>query len=464
MAYTKKVWTDDLTNLSAENLNNLEDGLAEASVKVEEASAAVLQHAENLTGLNESLEKLTTDFDKVSSDSSVMQQQIEDNTFALGGHAEALEGQKQWRQEIEILFDGLSTEIDENHAAALEHAHDKGNPHNITPDQIGAYTCQEVDDKLSPVTTVSNVGTNFIDVMCPSIGQFAHNIRLELKSHDEFAGGALWEISAGEAHKTGIYDFISLYTDTILGSAGYTWQQLDSGIEGMVTLSNSDLRNLSAVPVACITSSFGVTALFSDTPNLVIDLVNDKLKKHYFIPIGAENNLRLVVNDDRLFIRRGTFRDKYVIELPQGTKINTILLENGTYSSGCYGSYYVATLQKYTFTLSDNDGTVASSDVIFQEGSYLLPYKPTQETQRDDFIVSGHLLGSATDIEIEYKLSYFRNDTNLHEILNLSSDLTSAEKEQTTFDVKKEFESLITVGVADPDITTPGVLYFKYLP
>ena len=499
MAYTKRNWVNNETELTAANLNSLEVGVEAASVQAEAAAVQASEAQQSIADLSGTVRNIS---DSLDTDLPDIKSQLAINRENINTVDAALSKQLGWNQDIEQYYNDLAGTVDLNHASTLEHVQAK-NPHNITAEQVGTYTKQEIDTKLRPVETISNTFNDYEDFECPNISKFPHNLRLEIKKVDESQDGLLWVIGGipdwqpdfsldgddgdeeGDPYAVApLADWgdptggnenpknpISGYAELFTGSnASATWQPLDLGIPGGTVITSADLQLFQQLPTiyqpasrtaGCIEFD---TTIGPDYPEVVLALVNNNLKKHFLISLGSDLNIRYVIKNDKLFVQREEHADKYQISIPENTEFYALLLKSGTFNAVTVNyDTCVPILDYFTLFINDNSGQVAYSE-LYQEGTYLIPYTPSSPIPQD-FEVTGYFSqnGDLQDLFIEYSLSYFKADSELGSILSLSNSSSSSNSE-LGIPVEDALQKLINVGIADPDSSTPGLFYFKYLP
>jgi hypothetical protein len=430
--YTKNNWTDDSTMLSAENLNKIETGLEDASAQIVLLDQAVKSISEDLLGSEE--------FEAIQ---------------------EAIEDQLDWNTEYAGYHSNLQSEVAAISSTLSAHTGDS-NPHGITARSIGAYDSEAVDAMFHPIAEVSGSGSGFIDIeSCENISQVAHNIRLDLESNDIFEGNQLWDIIEDASTQSCVAS--ALNTSAVTDLLSSNWQQIDGVAEDLV-LNKAALQNFTAIPDSKLNFTNNFAAQLTTAARVVLVLYNETFKRYYLADMGEVSELSTVVNNNILFVKLAGANKKCMLEIPESAQIKQVFVSNTVLDIPNFSVtiFQGASLESYTFELNDNNGQVAYSDEIYQAGSYLIPYSPTYSEGAQEFNVGGKISSSGTNINLSYKLSYFKNDTRLNEMFKLSPDIETINRNIETR-YEKELQRLVTVGTADPDGSTPGLIYFKYL-
>lgn len=461
MSYLKTTWVDDSTPLSAENLNKIEDALSIAYDTAERASSTASENNQLLSNLSETV----TDLDETVDGLNEQLDNLINKTIP-----EHINNANQNFGLIASLSGDLGT-ISSSFGAHTS----ADNPHAITAAKINTYTATEIDGKLDPVKTIqgktatgSTTGVSLV-LPCENIGCFSQNLILDVKSHDTFSGGYLWDIFSG----TSIASITaSSLSTTLFQDSGFIWQQINADIPGVTTTINeSFLSTLKAIPKTSLPSNengsdtlFGGCAAitFNKNVNIVIALRNVSLGTYYLIPVGTDNDIRVYVYNNKLFIRRATAKTKHIIDVPEGTKLFTVFLDNTTVNTSTTCSIKYSSINAYSVSFACTGGTAASLTNMYQEGSYIIPYKYVAPATGTTFSVTGTLSG-VSSVEAECTLSYFKDGTNLNKMLKFY-ETTAVNEENLKTATQKELQKLINIGTVDPAASTPGLVYFKYLP
>ena len=466
MAYIKREWKNQETLISAEHLNDIEEALEATSMQSSETAAELSNQASDISTLSEELSGLA---DYVQNDIYAGNIQPMANTLIEQGETLAVfdqlfSDQSSWNADMESRYDGLSEVVEQNRLNVESHTSNASNPHNVYPAQIGAYSSQEVDEKLSPVATINGTAAKFtFDLQ--DIGQFAHNIRLDLTSNDTASGGYLWSIDRSTSHATlATSNFTKGYNgiSTLLdGSSGYTWSQIPCGLSS-VTITSSTLSALYGLASSAIPSTGGFDIELSSSANVYLDFIDTLSYKRYFIAIGADTNFKIMHINNKLFIHSVSKAKKIVIDLPEGVVFNTLYR-----SATATGTTYFPIYNAPQFSASDTFGSGCFKSIpsFIKEGTYFIPFTPNLE-ETDGYFVTGYI-NQLADFSIDIKLSYFKSGSALSEMLNLCTGASfdsNAVLSEARAESKKEVQNLINVGIMDPDEDTPGLIYFKYLP
>ena len=478
MAYTKKTWVNNKTKLNAENLNALETGLASTSSLADENATKVAAHGTTLNTLNTGFNNLSGKVDNViTNDLQGLNSQLDDHAEALDDVNTQFNNQANWNNEFLAVQQDTMEEVANVAASLSSHVNSRANPHAVTAAQVNAYDKQAIDEKLSPVAVHSvNGATAMHSTTLPNFGRFEQTVKFEITSRDSYAGNFLWRISTGSV----IINNANLASSVVAQSPvsanmllpEYTYEQLDSGISDAINITDSTMwQTFSVLPNTRLNSRIS----FTTAPQVMLCLENDTLKKNFFVLLGYDNSFSYCLVDNQLFIQRESHADKYMIEVPEGCSVGNLYIKNATYdaSNTTFTNYY-AMLDRCNLLVQDADfqGTNFGG-YIYKSGTYYSVFKPLPieesswpdpEGSAEDNPYSVHYdyLNTAAVLS-DFKISYFKNNSNLGSIIGMCPGSAMTEDEIKE-EVKTTLKDLIATGIADPEESTPGLFYFKYLP
>lgn len=135
MAYTHRTWENDITQLNADNLNNIEDGIQQAIDKGTENATKIQT---NTTNIGNNTSAINTHTSNKSNPHSVTASQV-------GAYT---------KTETDINIDNASSAI---LSSLITHTNNKSNPHSVTASQIGTYTTTQIDNKISANSAVTHI-------------------------------------------------------------------------------------------------------------------------------------------------------------------------------------------------------------------------------------------------------------------------------------------------------------------
>lgn len=463
MAYSRKIWIDDSTPLSAQNLNSLERGLELASQQAEDNASDLAGQAVTVQKLSDDVAELSNRIDEKLQQFNndiitPMRDDITENADKLEDILECTSELEGWSSQVEYWRNTCS----ENLSGCVSHISDADNPHNVTAEQVGTYSKEVIDQKVMPVKTITGEVTDGnLSFPLADMGYFSsYSLRLSLQ-------GTLWDIVEEELAETSNFDSQSLISDKItnlLVNPEFTWQQVESSID--TTEINTDfLRTLKAIPASALFSTTGMLIDFGlileEHIHMVLDLFSESLARHYFVSLGKDRAFSIALKDNKLFIKRTACGDQIIIDnISTDLKLETVYIKGGF--NNCTIS--TAELKGYTFLVKDTKGIAASLTNIYSSGSYSVLFNPAPLQLPQKFSAWVEIYGP--DNSVFYSLSYLHKESNLS-ALELN-DIFTVEKENIIKDLKTEVglevQKLINYGTVDPSSSTPGLVYFKYLP
>lgn len=503
MAYTKKTWKNNETKLNAANLNAIENGLEVAATKADEAAAKAASntttingHTTAINGLTTSLNSLTTTVNSNKTDANNKFTSVENRIAAveqvngtqnstistLGTEITRVEG--KFDSSVASLTSGQST----TNTNLNNHKNAKNNPHGVTAAQLNVFTKAETATLLSPgkvytslpqnnsstitTTSISNLGIGRQRVIV--------NIpQLNITDQDGTPGdGALWRLT--EDHTSGI----ELYSDSDLDSFtdqadGRPYEIIDFDEEGSTfsahynVLPDNYLENMKYIYMEYTNKSSGWALYSSDDASqafITIICYSQSLNKFFLVPIGYNGqtfehfaftrlgNRYLLIKGNYVY-RKVVYLKKYADDLEfwsLGINFNTTYATSGTIEiipTECNSCV--------RFTLTSGSGTslVPNTALPLANRDYVFEINASSSSA----VIGATGYGQSHVLELETR--YATNDNISVSSMSDHKYINSAtEQRELDFKIKNAVNNLIVTGTADPDGSTPGLLYFKYLP
>lgn len=501
MAYSKKTWKNSVTKLNAANLNTIESGLEAAATKADEAAAkatanttTINGHTTAINGLTTSLNGLTTTVNNNKTDTNSRFTSVENRIAAV----------EQINDTQNSTISTLGTEIIrvegkfDNSVASLtsstnsiggilrEHQENTANPHSVTAEQVGAYTKVAIDDKLTPtksitlspgldtanVTTINDInaqshkvilelgttGQKYVPAILPTGGTFSGLIRpISIDCCNQLADAFpnyVYEYSEGGGwtDKITIDELHFVYPTYSKERSGWHlatshWQS-DGGM-----------------------AYYDDSEDFSDNEHVKVCLLlkNDVLKKFYILDFGSNyssyESFGYYDLGDKIIVECN-YNTSYLIDLsdyPEGTEFYTIGLDFADVNN-VYKLCEISTPDIPYFALYDSSGGCLANTALFKGGRYEFDIASTSSSVYTEFYgIRAGAYGSDV-FPANATFSYLPNNSNLAFLVKHISKDTAGLDTLISKSVKSELTNLITTGIADPDASTPGLLYFKYLP
>jgi hypothetical protein len=504
MAYTKKTWKNNETKLSADNLNTIENGLEAAATKADEAAAKAASntttingHTTAINGLTTSLNSLTTTVNNNKTDANSKFTSVENRIAAveqvngtqnstlstLGTEITRVEG--KFDSSVASLTSGQST----TNTNLNNHKNAKNNPHGVTAAQLNVFTKAETATLLSPgkvytqlpqnnsstitTTSISNLGIGRQRVIV--------NIpQLNITDPGGTPGnGALWRLT--EDHTSGI----DLYSDSDLTSFtdeadGRPYEIIDFDEEGSTfsahynVLPDNYLENMRYIYMVYTNMSSGWALNYTgdDAYQAFITIIcySPSLKKFFLVPIGYNGqtfeHFAFTRLEDRYLLIKGNCVYRKVVDLKKyaddlefwslGINFNTTYATSGTIEiipTQC------TSCVKFTLTSGSGQSLVSNTALPLANRDYVFDINASSSSA----VIGATGYGQSHVLELETR--YATNDNisvssmSDHKYINRVT-----EQRELDFKIKNAVNNLIVTGTADPDASTPGLLYFKYLP
>lgn len=449
MAYVKKTWENDITQLNADNLNNIENGIQEAldsastnATNISTVTKATETNASLISGLEEDISDLNT---RVGT--------AEENIVTNRGNIENLETDVS-RLESSIM--GIQENVNPIGEGLLQHITNYENPHRVTASQVGSYTKSEVDALLEDVdatVSVDSVKTGMCstltNITLDNISPKPHNLYIKVENQQD-TSGQLWTHMAGsfidEVSMSGIYDTL-----------GWNLQSRPD-----VSISQLKLKD-----IACSTftsydnvrvldtdyNQYGLMFMWADIAyrsgyEFVLVLDNVDRDQVFVVNFGTQyTEISAYISGTKLCVC--TDGDKQSIDVPSGTKIRTFgYVSDGGIANGYVNVMYV-TQSSFQF-----DATTIGSKILYEDGTYYLPINENNIPNTPNH--TAYLINT-TGIPVYYEIGYMK-DT---ELVNILKYVPKSEVDKE--DIINEIQNVISCGTEDPDGSTPGLFYFKFV-
>lgn len=511
MAYTKKTWKNNETKLNAANLNAIENGLEAAATKADEAAAKAASntttingHTTAINGLTTSLNGLTTTVNnnKTAADSkftsvenriaAVEQVDSTQNSTisTLGTEITRVEGK------FDSSVANLTSSISTTNTNLNSHKNAKNNPHGVTATQVGAYSKTEIDTINSAAihqcpTMLYSDSTRNYTYNIDDISRVPQKLLINTdKTYDAAMGytttgpNALWNLVYSDT-------FMDLGVDGWFGDfettfSGYTYDLIKKDInsENIINYDSTDpyaripenyLSTMQCVYPVYVHGSTGFSTNGSgdDATGCYTSLIFESPSQHklYIVPCGTNNGLyeRLMFHivSDRYLLIQGNFVYKRVVDLKaygddlvfHSIGFNNISMSGAVRLLSINAKYPIFAL--YT----DLGETMISPKPLLSVGTYEIDFNPSVAVNDYEYLIY-YFENPNINISIKNSIQYARNSSNL---ISLGRNIPSSidmDKLNRDMELKAQLavKQLINVGTSDPDASTPGLLYFKYLP
>lgn len=503
MAYTKKTWKNSETRLSAENLNTIENGLEAAATKADEAAATAAAntttingHTTAINGLTTSLNGLTTTVNNNKTNADSKFTSVENRIAAVeqvnntqNGTINTL-GTEITR--VENKFDSSVATITANHSslssAFTSHASNTNNPHQVTAAQTGAFSKTEINTLLSPCIKES-ISTNGSTALATTSGldlsTGKQNVIITpikavtaLNTEQEYNEGpnAMWYLtellSGNEVNTEELSSFSSL-----LSNCSYDIINIAEDGSTICEANNYPVNYISDMqyvdPTYIATSNgwalptAGISTAFTYGAFVTIIMYSPLQRKYFLIPTGFNSGtyerLRFYFLDNRYLLIHGNCVYKYSIDLARyGNDIEFFSLGfNGLNNTYTTATFKPTEAHCASFILTDPSGnsTIPTTYVTTSAQEYVFNINPSSSEYTLGF------QGYGQQYSASLRMQYARNDSA--NLIRLGKNIPTNQEEldkDLDIKVKRALSDLISTGTGDPNASTPGLLYFKYLP
>lgn len=504
MAYTKKTWENNKTKLNANNLNAIENGLEAAATKADEAAAkaaanttTINGHTTAINGLTTSLNGLTTTVNnnKTAADSKFTSVEnriaaveqvdsVQNSTIStLGTEITRVEG--KFDSSVASLTSGQST----TNTNLNNHKNAKNNPHGVTAAQLNVFTKAETATLLSPgkVYTLlpQNNGSTTTTTSISNLGIGKQRVIVNIPqieitdSGGTPCDGALWRLT--EDYTSGI----ELYSDSDLDSFtdqadGRPYEIIDFDEEGSTFsahyngLPDNYLENMKYIYMVYthIHSGWALNYSGDDAHQAFITIIcySPSLNKFFLVPTGYNGqtyeHFAFNLLEDRYLLIKGNYVYYKVVDLKKyaddlefwslGINFNTEYATSGTIEiipTQC------TSCVKFTLTSGSGTSLVPNTALPLANRDYVFEINASSSSA----VIGATGYGQSHVLELETR--YATNDNISVSSMSDHKYINSVtEQRELDFKIKNAVNNLIVTGTADPDGSTPGLLYFKYLP
>ena len=508
MAYTKKTWKNNETKLSAENLNAIEAGIEAAAAKADEATAkaasnttAINGHTTAINGLTTSLNSLTTTVNNNKTDANSKFTSVENRIAAveqvngtqnstistLGTEITRVEG--KFDSSVASLTSGQST----TNTNLNNHKNAKNNPHGVTAAQVGAYSKTEIDtinSSHSVAVTITTGDTSDQIVNVDNVSPLPQKILIKTTKESDLeqddwsysgGGNSLWTIDYSSTVLHTLDEDSDFGYNLASSVSNHTIDFIKKDINGddiiaynstsYNTIPDNYLSTMRFIYPVYTNNSSGFSLRYDDGAYycfITLILRSDSQKKLYLVPVGINGALyeRLMFSiiSNRYLLIKGNYVFKKVVDLKAyGDDLVFYSMGFHNLTDGGTVELHDVTPKYPSFALySDMGETVVPSTPLLSTGTYEVDITPPADF--DYFIY--FIQNSNPYIGISNNLQYAPGNSNL---MSLGRNIPSSidmDKLNRDMELKAQLavKQLINVGTSDPDASTPGLLYFKYLP
>ena len=513
MAYTKKTWKNSETRLSAENLNTIENGLEAAATKADEAAAKAASnttiingHTTAINGLTLSLNGLTTTVNSNKIDANSKFTSVENRIAAVEQKNSTQDGsissvkariaaveQKNSTQDgsISSLSNSVAT-INSNHSslssAFTSHKNSSNNPHNVTAAQTGAYSKTEINTLLAPIirsltstagsaelatASISNISTGEQNIIITLSKSSAEN---DFESSFHGGSAAMWYLTENSTatHTLNIaIDFEQF--SSLLYNCSYEIlndiHNILSTISSSYTYPDNYITNMRYVsPVYAKTANGWALHCCDDAASgsfVTIILYSPSQHRYFLIPTGTNGDIHEHLSfyflDNRYLLVCGQSVYKYSIDLaPYGDDLELYSLGFNNFDSS-YSSVnlHQTTAHCASFILTDGSGTtiIPTTYIPTSNCEYVFNIEPS--TSQCILGLQGYNQPYSATLLMQYA------ENSATALIALGKNIPAKQEESCKdldIKVQRALSNLISTGTGDPDASTPGLLYFKYLP
>ena len=486
MAYNKTTWVDFETKLTAANLNKIENGLADASAKADNATNTINSWGAStgpvgkVPGLVEDVQDHNTRLNTIELDLYAENDGIEDRLDVAEGDIDDLE------TEVATIKQSHGSTLSTIESVLSGHLSDKSNPHKVTPAQLGVYTQSEVDTRLSAgfLTAHLDLASSSYDTvtaqdMCVGEQRIIVKATKTDTTTDPFAdylGGfnSLWTMD--ESNDPDYYIDVDADMDqfsTLLSNCSY--EIIRETADGIVVDYTCDdyLSSMRYIYPECATINGGWALNYATDAAyysfVTIILYSPSQRRYFLVPTGTNGNshehLMFYLLDNRYLLVRGNYVYQYTFDLKHyGDDLEF-------YSLGFNGGGDSSINDKYTIALKPTNVGCANFILDSFTGASIIPYTymPLANYEYEFDIMSNSMgcvfstYGYTQSYPLEIVMQYAKYHSGLMALgRNIPVNQEKLDKE-LDIKIKRALFDLISTGTGDPDASTPGRLYFKYL-
>ena len=502
MAYTKKTWKNNETKLNAENLNAIEAGIEAAAAKADEATAKAASntttingHTTAINGLTMSLNSLTTTVNSNKTDANSKFTSVENRIAAveqvngtqnstistLGTEITRVEG--KFDSSVASLTSGQST----TNTNLNNHKNAKNNPHGVTAAQLNVFTKAETATLLSPgkvyTSLPQNNGSTITTTSISNLGIGRQRVIVNIPqinitdSGGTPLGSTLWRLT--EDHTSSVnLDAVIDFDNFTAAADGRPYEIINFDEEGSTfsahynVLPENYLGNMKYMYLVYSQINHGWALNYSsdDAYQAFITIIcySPSLNKFFLVPTGynGETYEHFAFNllEDRYLLIKGNQVYYKVVDLKKYA-YDLEFWSLGINFSAMYTGYVEIFPTQCTdcvkFTLTSGSGTslVPNTALPLANRDYVFEINASSSSA----VIGATGYGQSHVLELE--TSYATNDNiSISSMSNHTYINSAAEQKELDFKIKNAVNNLIVTGTADPDGSTPGLLYFKYLP
>lgn len=502
MAYTKKTWKNNETKLNAANLNAIENGLAAAATKADEAAAKAASntttingHTTAINGLTTSLNSLTTTVNNNKTDANSKFTSVENRIAAveqvngtqnstistLGTEITRVEG--KFDSSVASLTSGQST----TNTNLNNHKNAKNNPHEVTAAQLNVFTKAETATLLSPgkvyTSLPQNNGSTTTTTSISNLGIGKQRVIVNIPqieitdSGGTPCDGALWRLTEDYTSSINLDAEIDFDNFTVAAD-GRPYEIINFDEEGLTFsaqysyLPENYLGNMKYMYQVYSQINHGWALNYSgdDAYQAFITIIcySPSLNKFFLVPTGYNGqtyeHFAFNLLEDRYLLIKGNYVYYKVVDLKKYA-YDLEFWSLGINFSAMYTGYVEIIPTQCTscvkFTLTSGSGTslVPNTTLPLANRDYVFEINASSSSA----VIGATGYGQSHVLELETR--YATNDNISVSSMSDHKYINSVtEQRELDFKIKNAVNNLIVTGTADPDGSTPGLLYFKYLP
>lgn len=488
MAYNKTTWVDFETKLTAANLNKIENGLADASAKADNATNTINSWGAStgpvgkVPGLVEDVQDHNTRLNTIELDLYAENDGIEDRLDVAEGDIDDLE------TEVATIKQSHGSSLSTIGTGLSGHISNKNNPHEVTPAQLGVYTKTEVDMRLSPNTAVLNLTreTTSYDTLVMNDVHLGKQRVLLTANKTDLAGDtymdhsgyetALWYLTETDTPTWNVdLDTDMDHFSNLLSNCSY--EIINETMDGIKIMCDQPdyISSMRYVYPVYATTSYGWALNYcSDAAYYAyatIILYSPSQHRYFLVPTGVNGgtyeHLMFYLLDERYLLVRGNYVYLRTFDLKRyGDDLE--LYSIGFNGAGADNGYDYDTS---VIELKETHAECASFLLESTNGVSIIPMTSIPLANREFSFDIGtsstnavfSTYGYDQPYPLVFTLQYARNDSDLVSLGKNVPISTDEFTKELDIKIKRALFDLISTGTGDPDASTPGRLYFKYL-
>jgi hypothetical protein len=357
-------------------------------------------------------------------------------------------------------------------AASATKATNDGNGNNI----VNTYATKAALEKETNCNrTLGGTVSGPNSVTLTDIATAKHNVVLTLSDQDSSNNGYIWKHNAGSSIISGIeptYEFVrplESFSNFYDNQPAFEFLQEDDGT--MNTVDWTDFTSIMCYTSAAYLTNFYCTVTADTNASnqyyIAALFYSAGLHKVFALPTGTpyattgnehcsayfdSSTGKLYVHNTFINsdINSSKITGKHVYE---GLPSDLVYLTSCIYGRGTAANNSVSTMTLYTcnqqkFYGAITDDVVGIYDFVLEKcGTYLIPYggSSTQST----------LYFNSVPVPVDYVVTYLSDSSHVKLLPHI--------RDCSEQNFLEEFNKVVGSGRADPDDSTPGILYFKYL-